>query len=112
MEYYRHPDLGVLHVTATASLAPPNLSETAWDILLALHSDRRRKLSLGKLGALISTPQMKLGRWLSSLEDQRLVTGEKDDLTGQLRAVLTSRGRDLLNRYLSAVGDLEAGSRH
>jgi hypothetical protein len=55
---------------------------------------------------------MIIGRWLSWLEDRRLIGAERSRATGELRAVLTPSRRDLLNRYLSALGDFEAGTRH
>jgi len=95
-----------------ASLPPPTMEETGWDILLALHSDARGEVSLERLSSLVSVHRMAMGRWLSWLEDQRLIMGEKDTITGDLRAALTAHGRDLLDRYLSAIRDLEAGAHH
>jgi hypothetical protein len=88
---------------------PAMVEETAWDILLALRSDRRFGLRLDKLAALVSVHEELLNRWLSLLEDRQLVTGHT---TGEVRAVLTPSGRELLDQYLSAATDLQAGTHH
>lgn len=109
MNRYRQKDLEI--PGPAAALVPRAMIEEAgWDILLALHSDRRGELSLEKLASMASLHQTVMGSWLSWLEDRSLVTGTTDKFTGQLRAVLTPRGRDLLDRYLSAVGDLQSGN--
>lgn len=97
-----------IHGPAAAFLPPPILVETGWDILIALRSEQRNGLSVEKLAPLVSVHRMVLGQWLSWLEDRRLVTGARDELTGELRVVLTPGGRDLLDRYLSAAMDLQA----
>jgi len=103
----------VLHgPTAAAALPPAMVKETGWDILLVLHSDRRCELSLNKLASLASVPEMVMHRWLAGLEQRKLITGTKDSFTGELRAILTSAGRELLDRYLSATSDLRVGTRH
>jgi hypothetical protein len=112
MDGYRQSDLEIGSAAAAAFLPPPTIEETGWDILLALYSDPHRELSLEKLGSLVSVHTMAMGRWLSRLEDRRFVTGSKDKFTGELRAVLTPVGRDLLARYFSAVSGLEAGTEH
>ena len=102
-----------MHGPAAATFLPPaTVGETGWDILLALYSDRQRQLSLGKLGALISVPQTILTNWLASLEERQLITGATDTLTGELWALLTPAGRELLDRYLSAASDLQVGAHH
>jgi hypothetical protein len=101
-------DIAIHAPAAAASLPPAMVEETGWDILLALHSDPAGELGLDKLGAIISVPQMAMGEWLSWLEDRRLVAGASDGRTGELRAVLTPGGRELLDRYLSAASDLQA----
>ena len=98
--------------TAAASLPPAMIQETGWDILLVLHSDRRGELRLDKLASLASVPEMVMHRWLAGLEQRQLITGAKDSFTGELRAVLTTAGRELLDRYLSATSDLRVGTRH
>ena len=95
---------------ATAILPPAMIEESAWDILLALHSDRRCDLSLTKLASLVSVTPSALNHWLATLEDRRLITGAKHGFTGELRAVLTLSGRQLLDRYLSASSDLQVGT--
>ena len=101
-------DLDIQSPLAARVLPPTMVDETGWDILLALHSDRRGSLGLERLGALVSVHRMVMGQWLSRLEDRRLVGGAKDERTGELRVVLTSGGRELLDRYLSATMDLQA----
>jgi DNA-binding MarR family transcriptional regulator len=95
--------------TAVAALPPIMIGETPWDILLALRSDRRCELTLAKLASLVSVSQPVLDRWLAGLEQRQLVTGAKHRFTGELRAVLTSAGRELLDRYLSSTSVLQVG---
>lgn len=95
--------------SAAAMLPPATVEETAWDILLALHSDRRGKLSLRKLARMVSVPEAALNRWLAFLENRRLITGAKHGFDQELCALLTLAGRELLDRYLSATGDLQTG---
>ena len=98
--------------TPAAFLPPALVDETGWDILLALHSDRHCALGLGKLASLASASRDVMQRWLSALEQQRLITGNKNARTGELRATLTPAGRELLDRYLSATSDLQISTRH
>jgi hypothetical protein len=112
MDYNWQRDIEFHSPAGTAFLPPPTIEETGWDILLALRSDRNRDLSLDKLAAVVSAHEMIIGRWLSWLEDRRLIGAERSRSTGELRAVLTPSGRDLLDRYLSALGDFEAGTHH
>jgi predicted AAA+ superfamily ATPase len=88
------------------------LEETGWDILLALLSDPAGKLNLEKLASLVSVRPITLGSWLSWLEDRRLLAGVVDEVTGEVRAMLTTGGRLLLDRYLSATIELEARTHH
>jgi hypothetical protein len=105
-------DLEVRTPTAAATLPPAMVEETGWDILLALHSDRHTELSLDKLASMISVPSQALKSWLGALEERELITGAADGLTGEVRACLTSAGRDLLDRYLSATSGLQIGTTH
>jgi hypothetical protein len=98
--------------TAAASLPPALVEETGWDILLALHADHRCALGLGKLASVVSASEAVMRRWLSALEQRRLVTGANGSPTGDVRAVLTPVGRELLDRYLSATSDLQVGAHH
>lgn len=93
-------------------LPPPTIEETAWDILLALHSDERRALRLDKLAHLASVSPPVLHRWLELLEQRQLVTGIRLGFRGEHQAVLTQAGRELLDRYLSAAADLQVGAHH
>ena len=90
-------------------LPPALLEETAWDILLALHSDEGCKLSLDKLGSVVSAPQPVLHQWLALLEDRQLIAGAKHGVEQELRAILTPAGRRLLDRYLAVASDLQIG---
>ncbi|MDT7531458.1 hypothetical protein OVY29_22635 [Sphingopyxis sp. SE2] len=91
-----------------AKFVPPAMfDEPAWDCLLALHADARHELNLDQLAWLISVPAPSLQRCLVNLERQRFVIGEQDERNGELRAVLTRSGRDLLERYLSATSALQ-----
>jgi len=88
------------------------VEETGWDILLALYSDNRGDISLGKLGAIVSASEMIMAQWLSSLEERHLITGTTDTVTGQIRALLTTAGRELLDRYLSVTSSLQVSAQH
>ena len=94
------------------SVPPTNVEETAWDILLALHADRRRELSLAQLSSIASVPMAVLESWLDNLEGRELITGAAHCRTGELVAALTIRGREMLDCYLSATGDLQVGAHH
>jgi CTP-dependent riboflavin kinase len=88
------------------------VEETGWDILLVLHSDRTCELSLHKLASLASVSGTVMNRWLAGLEQRKLITGAKDSSSGELRALLTKAGRELLDKYLSATSDLQVGTHH
>lgn len=102
-----HKDLEIRRPSAAAFLPPPAVEETSWDILLALHSDRRSEFSLDKLASLVSVHRKTMDHWLSRLNDRGLVAAVNHLTTGQPRAVLTSAGRELLDRYLSATSGLD-----
>ena len=96
-----------MHGPGAAAILPPVvMEETPWDILLALHSDRHCRLSLVKLASLVSVARPVLDRWLAGLEQRRLITGATHLTTGELRATLTSAGRELLDRYLTSTSVL------
>jgi DNA-binding MarR family transcriptional regulator len=112
MSYDWQMDLRPRSRTATTFLPPATVEETAWDILLALHSDDRCELPLGKLAQLASVSQPVLNTWLGLLEQRELVTGVVNEVTREVRAVLTPSGRTLLDRYLSSTNGLQVGVRH
>ena len=93
-------------------LPPPAVEETAWDILLALHSDRSCELRIDKLARLASISQPVLRHWLMLLEERQLITGSRHPNTGEIRAMLTRAGRGLLDRYFSATNDLQVVAAH
>ena len=95
---------------AAASLPPALVEETGWDILLALYAEQRSTLGLVKLASLVSASEVVMRRWLSALEERRLITGEKGSVGSDFRAVLTPTGRELLDRYLSATNDLQVSA--
>lgn len=97
---------------AATFLPPAAVGETAWDILLALRSDPRHEFRLVKLARLVSVPQWILTRWLELLEQRKLVAGSWDFSLSEPRAVLTIKGRELLDRYLAATDDLQVGAGH
>ena len=97
--------------SAAASLPPAHVEETGWDILLALYAEHRSTLGLVKLASLVSASEAVMMRWLFALEQRRLVTGD-DGSSGDVRAMLTPAGRELLDRYLSATNDLQVGAHH
>ena len=97
----------------TARNVPPaTLDETGWDILLALHRDRHCDLTLQKLGFVVSAREPAMLRWLATLEQRGLITGANHRATGELLAMLTQKGRELLDRYFSATADLQVGAHH
>jgi DNA-binding HxlR family transcriptional regulator len=96
--------------SAAAVTPPASVDETPWDILLALHKHGQCELSLEKLGRLISVPDQVLNQRLAELEERRLITGVKNEVTNELRALLTLKGRRLLDQYLSATIELHAGT--
>ena len=112
MYYDGHKDPRPGKSIAAIFMPPAAVEETAWDILLALHSDRSCKLGLDKLGRLASVPHPVLERWLSVLEQRQLITGTRHRFTSEMRPVLTRAGRALLDRYLSATSDLQVGAQH
>lgn len=105
-------DLEIRSPAAAASLPPAMVEETGWDILLALYSEPRLYVSIEKLAALTSVPRVVLNEWLGWLEDRGLVASARDKFTGEFRVELSSAGEDLLDRYLSSVSRLQAGTRH
>jgi hypothetical protein len=111
MERERNSDLQMQN-GAMASLPPAVIDEAGWDILLALCAGERRGQSVEKLGPMVSLSRMTLGRWLSDLEDRRLIIAARDEVTGELLAVLTREGRELLDGYFSAISVFHAGSQH
>ena len=110
MSYEWPKDLLLQHSPNAATFMPPALvEETAWDILLALHSDRCRGLGLDRLACLVSVSRPVLEGWLALLEQRQLITG-----AGHygLRAVLTPAARELLDLYWSATSALQVGAHH
>jgi hypothetical protein len=59
---------------------------------------------------MVSVPEATIDRWLGALEERKLITGARDPSTDELLAVLTETGGGLLDRYLSATKDLQAGA--
>ena len=112
MSYDWQTDVRPRKRTAATLLPPETVEESAWDILLALHADRRCELSLAKLGCMVSLPSLELNQWLAALEQRELITGARLGFGQELRAVLTTAGRELIDRYLSATTDLQVGNRH
>ncbi len=112
MSYDWPKDL-LLHIPTTATFLPPaTIEETAWDLLLALHSDRSCGLGLDKLARLVSVPQPVVDRWLVLLEQRKLIAWARHGCTDELGAVLTPAGRELLDRYWSATSGLRVGAHH
>lgn len=105
-------DLEIRTPAAAASLPPAMVEETGWDILLALHSDPGSEHGLRRLASLVSAPPRVMNRWLARLEDHNLITGARMKSTGELCAILTRSGRDLLDNYLSAASGLQSGTHH
>ena len=112
MSYEWPKDLQLPSPIAATFLPPAAVEETAWDILLALHSDRRCELGLAKLARLVSVSQPVVDRWLARLEERKLITGAMHGPTHEIRAVLTAAGRELLDRYWSATNGLQVCAPH
>ena len=112
MTYDRQTSLRASAYQAARTVPPATLEETGWDILLALHRDRHRELTLQRLASVVSAREPALLRWLANLEQHEFITGAQHRSTGELVATLTSKARDLLDRYFSATCDLQAGAHH
>lgn len=112
MSYDWPKDILLHSPTAATFLPPATVEETAWDILLALHSDRSCELGLDKLARLVSVPEPVIDRWLILLEQRKLIAWAKHGCTDELCAVLTPAGRELLDRYWSATCGLQVGAHH
>lgn len=108
MRYTPHP-ASLLASSLFLSVPPTSVGEAAWDILLALHADQGRELSLAQLSAIASVPMGALESRLSDLEERQLVADAEHRRTGELAVTLTARGRDLLDCYLS-TSDLQVGA--
>lgn len=112
MNRYWQTDLRPSYRSTATFLPPPTVEEAAWDILLALGSDDRCELTLDKLARLTSLPAAALTERLALLEGRRLITGVKNEVTNEVRAVLTNAARKLLDRYFSATSDLQVSAHH
>lgn len=94
-----------------ARIVPPaTVEETGWDILLALHSDRHCRLGLPTLASIVSVCPAVVDRWLAALEERKLITAARHPSTDELLAVLTEKGRELLDRYFSTTNELQVGA--
>ena len=107
MGYEWPKELQLPSPTAATFLPPATVEETAWDILLALRSDRNCGIGLDRLANLASVSRPALEGWLALLERRNLVTVTRLD---ELRAVLTPAARELLDRYWSATSGLQVGA--
>lgn len=95
---------------AAKTVPPAAVGECGWDILLALHSDHHGRVNLLKLASIVSAPDGVMDRWLSALEERKLITGVRHPSTNELLAMLTDKGRKLLDRYFSATSDLQVAA--
>lgn len=112
MSYDWPKDILLHSPTAATFLPPATIEETAWDILLALHSDGSCGLGLDRLSRLVSVPKPVVDRWLALLEQRGLITGAMHGPTDDVRAVLTPAARELLDSYWSAARGLQVGAHH
>lgn len=112
MTYDWQTSLQASDYEAARILPPVTLEETGWDILLALHRDRKHDFTLQKLASVVSAREAVMLQWLASLEQRGLITGANHRATGELLAMLTAKGRDLLDRYFSATSDLRVVAHH
>ena len=90
---------------------PPSMDEAAWDMLLALHGDEGCALSLNRLRIIVSVSAEALNLWLARLEELGLIRGVLNEVTRELRALLTPAGRVLLDRYFAATNELSGRRR-
>ena len=51
-------------------------------------------------------------RRLAELEQRELITAAQHRSTGEFQAILTRKGRELLDSYFSATRDLQVGAHH
>jgi hypothetical protein len=110
---YQWPKDLLLHSPSAATFLPPaTVEETAWDILLALHSCQRCGPGLDKLAPLVSVSESTLDRWLVLLEQRKLIAWARLGCTDELCAMLTPAGRELLDLYWSATSGLQVGAHH
>lgn len=101
-----HNDVHLECFTRAEFIPPAMFGEAAWDCLLALHASDRPHLTLDRLARLTSLPAPSLHRCLADLETRQLVAGEVRP-NGEIRAVLTRSGRELLETYLFATSNLQ-----
>lgn len=111
MTYAWNAHLEPLRRPAAEVFPPLSMDEAAWDILLALHDDQGCALTLSKLALIVSIPAESLDLWLARLEERELVRGVLNEVTRELRAILTPAGRALLNRYFAATNELSGRRR-
>ena len=111
MTHARNAHLERLTRPAAVIFPPLSMDEAAWDILLALHDDKGCALTLSKLALIVSIPAKSLGLWLGRLEERELIRGVLNEVTHELRAILTPAGRALLDRYFVATNELSGGRR-
>jgi hypothetical protein len=112
MIYDWQTSLRASNYEAARIVPPATLEETGWDILLALHRDRHCDLNLQKLASVVSVPETVMNRWLVTLEQSELITATQHRSTGEFLAMLTVKGRQLLDRYFSATNDLQVSAHH
>ena len=112
MNYDWQTSLRASDYEAARIVPPAAVEETSWDILLALHKDRHCDLTLQKLAVVVSVADAVLNRRLAGLEQRDLITAAQHRSTGEFQAILTRKGRELLDRYFSATRDLQVGAHH
>lgn len=116
MTYVPNAYLEWLTRPATEVVPPPSIDEVGWDILLALHGDKGCALGLKKLGFIVSVSAETLTSRLARLEEFELIRGVLNEVTRELRAILTPAGRALLDGYFAATnrvsGRLQAAPTH
>ena len=97
--------------TSTELFSPAMFAAPSADVLLALFAHERDGLSLGKLAAMCSALPLKFTEQLADLEDRSLITGHSDPTRGEVRAIFTADGRELVRRHLSASSELAFSER-
>lgn len=112
MNQCRRAELRPRYRSTATFLPPAAVEEAAWDIILALGADEGCELTLEKIARVTSLTDVALTGWLALLEGRQLITGLENEVTNEVRAVLTTAARELLNRYLSATSDLPISTHH
>lgn len=90
--------------------SPSMFSEPAWDMLLVLFAseDSERRLTITTLVELSGAPSTTALRWLTYLEQAKLVARQPSSLDRRIAFVsITPLGTDQMNAYLGGLDNLQ-----